>query len=394
MPSAPSRVSLARLTTLAVTGTLVACATHGPMPGSSRISPDVLASYPANFDPLVLPNPQAILAVTPEMGAFVARHVERKARPGERLEQLVQGMLDEDLLALEFELGRTRTAAQTFNDRRGNCLSFTNLFVALAREAGLAVGYQLIDVPPSWERNGRWVVVDNHINAILHNMRIDGSHRWNYVVDFNMADFKGHYPREEIEDSRALALFYNNRGAELMQQGQTTSAQGYFAKAHELNPRLTALWINLGSLYRKQGHSDYAQSAYLQALHINPHAPAALSNLASLYRSTGQVGWAKRVEQRLTQLKEQDPYYYYQRSLAAYQAQHWAESGRLLARAMRLKKDEHQFAFLRAQLDLRRGHPDKARIQLERAQALAVTPQNRARYNSKLNRLIQAIGNS
>ena len=394
MPTAPSLRSPSRLTALAVAGTLIACATNGTVPGQAHIKPQDLASFPAGADPQLVPDFAAILAVTPEMRAFVARHVDRNARPGQRLEQLVQGMLDENLLALEFELGRTRTAAQTFDSRRGNCLSFTNLFVALAREAGLDVGYQLIDVPPSWERNGRWVVADNHINAILHDMRIDGSHRWNYVVDFNMADFKGHYPREEIEDQRAFALFYNNRGAELLQQGQITQAQAYFTQAFKLNPKMSALWINLGSLYRTQGQNKHAQSAYLNALRLEPHAPAALSNLASFYQANGQLKWARKVEKRLSQLKSQDPYYYYQRSRAAYQAQHWSEAGRQLARAMRLKKDEPQFALLRAQLDLRLGHNDKARIQLERAQALAATPQSRALYSRKLDRLIQAIGNS
>ena len=394
MPTAPSLRSPSRLTALAVAGTLIACATNGTVPGQAHISAQDLASFPAGVDPQLVPDFASILAVTPEMSAFVARHVDRNARPGQRLEQLVQGMLDENLLALEFELGRTRTAAQTFNARRGNCLSFTNLFVALAREAGLDVGYQLIEVPPSWERNGRWVVADNHINAILHDMRIDGSHRWNYVVDFNMADFKGHYPREEIEDQRAFALFYNNRGAELLQLGQIAQAQAYFTQAHELNPKMGALWVNLGSLYRIQGQNEHAQSAYLTALRLDPHAPAALSNLASLYQVTGQLKWARQVEQRLSQLKEQDPYYYYQRSLAAYQIKQWSEAERQLAKATRLKNDEPQFAFLKARLDLSQGHTDKARAQLERAHALAATPQSRALYSSKLDRLIQTIDNS
>lgn len=387
MPSRPSHRAALLAGSAGLTSLLIACASHNPLPGHAMISPQVLASAPMHGLAPAVPRTQDILALTADMRSFVARHVDRDARPGKRLEQLIHGMLDENLLALEFELGRTRTAAETFRDRRGNCLSFTNLFIALAREAGLDVRYQLIDVPPSWERNGAWVVVDNHINAILHNLRIDSSHRWNYVVDFNMADFQGHYPREEIDDARAFALFYNNRGAELMQAGHSDAARQYFATAHALEPRLTALWINLGSLYRSQGLHEYAQSAYLQALRLNPQAPAALSNLASLYRREGHLAWAEQIEERLSRLREQDPYFYYQRSLAAYRQRDWSAADRYLSQALRLKNDEHQFVFLHALLELQQGELARARDHLMRAQQLASSAHTRALYSSKLHRL-------
>ncbi|RZO87108.1 MAG: tetratricopeptide repeat protein [Oceanococcus sp.] len=387
MPTTPSYCSVIRLGSVGLASMLLACASHAPLPHQSTVAPESLIAEAPQSLAQTQVKADEILATTPEMREFVARHVDLNARPGQRLEQLIHGMLDEQLLALEFELGRTRTAAQTFEDRRGNCLSFTNLFVALAREAGLLVNYQLIDVPASWERNGDWVVVDNHINAILHNLRVDGSHRWNYVVDFNMADFQGHYPREEIDDARAFALFFNNRGAEFMQRGHLEQAHSHLAQAHALNPRLPALWLNLGSLYRKQGQHEQAKSAYLEALRLDPHAPAALSNLASLYRSLGKTKQALQVERRLSQLREQDPYYFYQRSLTAYSSGQWLEATRHLDQALRLKKDEHQFIFLRALLELQQGQIERARTSLEQAQSLASNAQTRALYSSKIHRL-------
>ena len=38
----------------------------------------------------------------------------------------------------------TRTASATFHERQGNCLSFTMLFVGLARAAGLTATYQSV----------------------------------------------------------------------------------------------------------------------------------------------------------------------------------------------------------------------------------------------------------
>ena len=60
----------------------------------------------------------------------------------------------------------TRTASGTFHDRQGNCLSFTMLFVALARAAGLPANYQSVEVPPTWANDGQ-VVIANHVNTVV-----------------------------------------------------------------------------------------------------------------------------------------------------------------------------------------------------------------------------------
>ena len=49
----------------------------------------------------------------------------------------------------------TRTASETFRARRGNCLSFSNMFVAMARDVGLDVQFQEVEIPPDWTSTRR-----------------------------------------------------------------------------------------------------------------------------------------------------------------------------------------------------------------------------------------------
>ena len=52
-----------------------------------------------------------------------------------------------DGLQLEYTLAPTKNAVETFRTRSGNCLSFVNLFVGVARELGLTPYY--VEVPTS-----------------------------------------------------------------------------------------------------------------------------------------------------------------------------------------------------------------------------------------------------
>jgi hypothetical protein len=77
-----------------------------------------------------------VLAVTDDMRAFLDAHVHPRAADQVRLRELIEAIITTDVFSLEFN-DRTRTASEAFRLRTGNCLSFSNMFVAMAREVGL-----------------------------------------------------------------------------------------------------------------------------------------------------------------------------------------------------------------------------------------------------------------
>ena len=318
------------------------------------------------------------------MQDFLDEHVARTAARVPRLRQLAYAIISGGSFRLEYD-ERTRTASETFRARRGNCLSFSNMFVAMARQVGLDVGYQEVDVPPDWSFRDDAFVLNRHVDVLV-DLGKEGEH----VVDFNMDDFRTSYDRRRISDARALAHFYNNMAVERMQAGDTASALLYFRKATGHDPLFSPAWTNLGMLYWRKGHPDYAEAAYLQALKADERDLVAMSNLASLYERRGDQERAALYRKRVIDHRQRNPYYRFQLAREAFQAQDYDVAISHLKYAIRKKKNEDQFYFLMGLSHLKKGDERAVRRWLSRAKEVAATDALKRRYTSKLDNLLSA----
>jgi Flp pilus assembly protein TadD len=343
---------------------------HGAPLGVARKSPPLVAE-------------KDVLAVSPEMQAFLDAHVTT-AGGAARLRQLGFAIIEDHTFELEYD-ETTRTAAETFRTRRGNCLSFSNMFVALARRLGLDVRYQEVDVPPDWSFRNNAFVLNRHINVL-----VDLGREGERVVDFNMTDFRASYDRRTISDARARAHFYNNIAVEHMQAGDTAAALAYFRKAIENDPLFSPAWTNLGILHRRQGRLAYAEAAYLQALRVDKGDLLAMSNLASLYERQGDEAGAARYRDRVRDHRQRNPYYRFQLAQQAFRALDYDAAIGHLKYAVSQKKNEDQFCFLLGLSYMKKGDEKAARRWMSRAEQLAATDAVRSRYSSKIDRLLSA----
>src|ERR1700758_1426727 len=73
-----------------------------------------------------------------------------------KVTQLIGFVFDD--LGLQYSLAPTRDAAETLRTRRGNCLSFVNLFVGLARDVGLNPFYVEVADYQTWNHRGGMVI--------------------------------------------------------------------------------------------------------------------------------------------------------------------------------------------------------------------------------------------
>ena len=314
-----------------------------------------------------------------DMRAFVAASIGSATDPRVKLQRLFDGMRRDGLFKLDYSGIETRSAEVTFRERRGNCLSFTMMFVALARSAGLGVKYQVVDVPPSWSSETELVVVRSHVNAVVKTGFNDET-----VVDFNLFDAKANYSRRTVGDAYMLGLFYANVGAEALIDKDYELAFRYLRESARVEPQLVAAWVNLGALFSRLGASDYAESAYLRALAIEPSNPSATSNLARLYILRGDEVRAEIYRQRVRRYQESNPYYHYSLAQSSY------EHGRLdaaleeLRRAMRLKRDDHEFYLLQGRTLLGMGHAEAAKAAFDRGREYAEPAITRAEYDAEV----------
>jgi len=329
---------------------------------------------------------QELLAVSEEMKHFLDDHVHGWASSDVKLRQLIGAIVDPGTFGIEYD-GVTRTASETFQARRGNCLSFATMFVAMARHVRLDVAYQEVDVPPDWTLSNGSFVLNQHVNV-----HVDLGRGGKRVVDFNIADFRTTYDMRTISDARAAAHYYNNIGVERMQAGDPASALACFRRAIDADDRRYApAWTNLGTLYLRNGDRARAEASYLEALRANPSDLVAMSNLARFYELTGDQKRAAAYHRRVIRHRNLNPYYRYKLALAAFSAQQYDDAIQHLKYAIRRRRTEDRFYLLLALTYLRKGEERAARrCMSEAAKVAAVDVKHQ--YSQKLEALQKKSG--
>jgi Flp pilus assembly protein TadD len=353
---------------------LAGCAALPATPAARDVAREAVAQpLPDAADPRAA----GIIALDDEMRAFLAREVQARDDPT-KLHELIHAVMESATFRIDYG-DDTRSASDTFHARRGNCLSFTNLFVALAREVGLAVRYQEVDVPPTWTAHEDSFVVSRHINAVV-TVRAGVEH----VVDFNMAEFRAAYPRRAISDERAAAHYFSNLGVERMQAGEPDAAFANFRRALALDATLAQTWVNLGAWRRRQGDAALAEASYLEALRLNPREYGAMSNLAGLHAREGRGELAAWYRRRVTHYRQQNPYFRYEQAKRAYLAGDFAEAARVLRGALRDADTDPTFYSLLGASYRELGRREDAREAFAKAVALADDEDLRSAVRHKL----------
>jgi Flp pilus assembly protein TadD len=367
---------------LALTAT--ACATSSPR-RAALTEAELLSGAAVAVDPAPAPiSREDAFALDEEMRAFVAAQIGDSRGQDAILHKLLAGMKDIGLFSLDYAQGATRTARATFHERQGNCISFTMLFVALARAAGLDATFQIVDVPPTWFNESDLVVVGNHINAW-----VELPFGEDYVVDFNLTDFNSRYARHGVADDYALALFYNNLGAEALIRKEYDLSFRYFREALATEPSIPGIWANLGLMYARLGRYEHAEAAYLQALAVDPHDRTALTNLASLHTALGNEALAEAYRERIRNYQQRNPYYHYAVARDAFEQRRFEDALAALKRAVRLKRDDHEFYYLQGLAHLELDQRPSAASSFTRARDHADSSEIKAEYDARIRALAQ-----
>lgn len=322
------------------------------------------------------------VALDDSMRAFIEAQTGAVRRPQAKLEALLDGMRVGGLFALNYDAGSTRTARATFHEGEGNCLSFTMLFVALARGAGLDARYQIVDMPPDWSSESEFVVIRQHINALVRS-----SSMLDYVVDFNQERAEDRYRKRIVDDDHALALFYNNLGTEALIRRDFEPAFLYLRESVRVSPSMTMPWINLGALYSRAGFPDRAEAAYLHALALDPSERSALNNLATLHAAQGEQELAEAYQRRVRRYQLTNPYYRYALAQRAYAEERFDEAVGQTRKALRLKREEPNFYVLLGSAYLKMGRGSNAASIFERGRDYLEGDEALARYDAEIRAL-------
>ena len=221
------------------------------------------------------------LAYTPAMRASGADLAD-SGSVVERLENLQRALFDKGRFPFTYETRGTLTAQEAFQQRRGNCLSFTSLFISLARSIGIEVRAAVPAYAGGGEREGDLVVVNTHVVAVYR------AGDFLAIFDFDRTRQQPVVGARLIDDLRLAALHANNLGVDELREGRLEAALRYLETAVKLAPDFTDAYANLGVARRRAGDIPGAFEAYRAALLMAPRDSRILGNLATLYQTQGQ----------------------------------------------------------------------------------------------------------
>ena len=342
---------------------------HAPVPATAPAAP---------------PTPEQILAIPPPLRALLQQRVIAPDHSREqRLQRLVHLIFDEDGMQLAYDPYATHTLTETWQTRRANCLSFTLLFVTLARAAGIDARVQEVAQVVTWYQDQGVIYSVGHVNAGVT------LNDHTAVVDLDRNVLYDRYGPRPISDQRALAHFYNNRGAMRMSEGDLAQARDYLRAALALEPGFVAGWNNLGVLDARAGDLTEAGRDYQTALQLKPRDPSSLTNAAALYRRLGASGKAAQLATRLQQVQRSDPFAQFRFGNEAEQRHDYAQAIAYYRRAVRLYPTAHQFHFGLARAYFQTGDSGRASREMARARDLAGDNADalKAQYQAKLDSL-------
>ncbi len=295
------------------------------------------------------------------MRAWAQDHIPRGAPELIRLRILLEQLQHGDDLEFEYQAGFTGSARDVFHSGRYNCLSFSILFVSVAREMGLPAFFLMLDDVGSYEKEGDLIVASQHITAGY------GFVRDRTILEFDVGPEINYQLAEPISDLDALALYYSNRGAELLREGKIRDALEMHHIATALGPDLFQTWINRGVTERRLNDLEEAENSYLQALDVGQGNVVAYENLIALMRLKGEDNLANQMLPRLAQRKNHNPYTYLNLGDFSLRDGRVEEARRFYRRAFRLARYEAETHAAMGMSALASGRRDKAQQWLDKA---------------------------
>ncbi len=305
---------------------------------------------------------------TDEMRRWLAAEVPRSNHSETQLNWLVQSLLNRSTAPLTYVGGYTGTAREVFTKGTANCLGFSQLFMALAREIDLPVYLLRVSDLQSFERDGDLIVASAHITAAF------GTPDQRRILDFAERPVRAYRWVEQVSDLTAVALYYSNRGAEELRDGQTGRGLELLRTAVRLDPELAEAWVNLGVAERRSGDSAAAEKAYRTALEADPSIVTAYENLAALLRMSGRETEAEDLLALVDRTGNRNPFSYIALGDLSLRLGRLDEAGRFYRRAVRLDPNQAESQAALGQWALATEQIREARRQLRKAQK--IDPQN------------------
>jgi tetratricopeptide (TPR) repeat protein len=328
-----------------------------------------------------------LFALTDEMRRYAGNDMAAAIRRFGAQEALVESLYRNGRLQLEYESASTRTAAQAFEARAGNCLSLVILTAAFAKELGLQVRYQSAYVDEAWTRRGNLLLRSGHVNITLGRRLADHGVLLlpqPLTIDFLPPEDLRGLKTVEIPESLVIAMFLNNRAVERLVEDRLDDAYAWAREAVRTDPGFLAAQNTLGVVYLRRGALSRAERVFDHVLALDPGHTRALANLIEVASREGRTADAERLRARLAQLEAEPPLHLFNQGLAAMQREDFRTARDLFARAAAREDAAPEVHYWLGVAHYRLGELEQASRELARAADASASRSERQLYSAKL----------
>ncbi|WP_306394831.1 tetratricopeptide repeat protein [Telluria beijingensis] len=309
---------------------------------------------------------------------------------------LVEALYRKTDLKLEYESRITRTASQTYAARMGNCLSLVIMTAAFAKELGMPVYFQSVDVENSWSRTEGLYLSSAHINVGLGQRLADNLGGYSpdrmLVVDFIPREDAAKFRSRELDEQDVVALYLNNRAAESLVQGHLDDAYWWARAAVEARPGKANALNTLAVIYQRRGELALAERVFQVALTREPENLAVLRNLEPLLAALGRPQEAQALAKRIASIEPTPPYFHFDQGMVALKAGNFDAAVAHFEREVKRAPYNDEFRFWLGIAHLKLGHLGDAREHIALAVDHSTRGDMREVYSAKLAHLRKVTG--
>jgi len=316
----------------------------------------------ARAEGLVLEEP---LRVSPQVRSLVREKVGYAGNEKSRLLRLVRFMGEADGLGFQYQTQSSLTAEKAFAARRGDCMSYANLLVALARTLDVPVRYvRITQLPVTWEAGGRFFE-SSHMAVALGR---DASWDQAVIVDFgNVHTSPWRFSLyDDVPDDQAFVLFQNNVAVQRLLAGDVTAAEAIFRFFEDRAPNAPELPNNFSLVLMQTGRDREAMDLLHAAVERFPHFRPLFANAVQAARRLGDEAMATALEARGRELLEDEPAWNFNEGMRSYHARSFSTAALRFEKALSADPDNVRLLAWSARAHLAAGNLRRGLEQVER----------------------------
>jgi Flp pilus assembly protein TadD len=333
-----------------------------------------------------------VFALSDEMQQYLRTEISPLVRSHGRQQALIDALSSRRLLKLEYDAAMTRNASQAFSARSGNCLSLVIMSAAFAKALELPVYFQSVALDDAaWSRSGDLYFVSGHVNLTLGRRMLDRGAGYDaarlLTIDFLPAEEILGQRTRQLSEETIVAMYMNNRAAELMAQGEINEAYWWAREALRQSPGFMAAYNTLGVIYLRHGDLAEAERALSFAVEREPRNPVSLSNLVLVQERLGRMAEAQALRQRLAAIEPYPPYHFFRLGIAAMQDGRFDAARDLFLKEIDRAAYQPEVHFWLAVACFKLGDVAQARKHLTIAMENSNTHTDRDLYAAKLDKL-------